>query len=253
MLTRSRLCVAAALAGMMMVASANAVTVAFSFETNSVANKPLFTYFTNGVEPDTFAVTAGTTNVDLTAEILGGAPSVDFDDAKFTLQSTVTGVSFDSSVGRFVFNLAGTFAFTTSADVAIVSGSFDMGKLNVRATSLGGGKYKVVAGESFFSFATDGTLYTSSGPALAPVIGAQTLSGSQTMHFTALGITESDPFGDIGSDITIMETVAGQVFDVLDDFSFNSSYSGTSELVPEPASIGLGVLGLIVLARRRKV
>jgi hypothetical protein len=234
---------------MLFVASAKAVQVNFSFQANSVTDKPLFTYDNNGTDSsldDTLAVTAGTTGVDLSVQVEGGL-SVDFNDAQFTFAADVTGISFDAGVGRFMFNLAGDFAFTTNDAQGIVSGSFDSGKLNVRALDLGNGKYRLVAGESLFSFATDGTLYTTSGPALDALTGGQTLAGFQTMHFTVTGIAEVD-----GGDIMVMENVPGQLYDVLESFVFNSSYSGSSELVPEPATVGLSVLGLLVLARRRK-
>ncbi|QNN23385.1 PEP-CTERM sorting domain-containing protein [Planctomycetales bacterium ZRK34] len=222
------------------------MTVAFSFQTNSVADQPLFTYSTNGVADDTVAVTSGTTSVDLTAEILGGS-SIDFDDAKFTLEATVTSIEFNSAVGRFTFNLAGTFAFTTSSDELIVGGSIGDASLNVRGFDIGMDTYQIVAGESMLSFTTLGDIYTSQGAALVPLIGAQDLDGSQTLNFTVLGIDSVT-----GGAIQVQESVAGQVYEVLDDFNFNSSFSGVSDLVPEPASVGLGLMGVMLLVRRKK-
>jgi len=261
MFNRCHLCFAAALALMVGFAqSASAVQLNFSFQLNSVGDKPLFMYDnagTDSIADDSFHVTAGTTEVDLVAERDGGGAVLfeGIDRAEFSLMTTsVNSVSFVPDLNRFVFDLAGEFAFNENdGGPTILAGSFDSAKLNIRAIDVGDGKYVLAAGETFFDFSTMGSLYTTAGPSLDPLFGpGEVLGGFQTMHFTMNGLSESDPNADIGSAITVMENVDLQTFDVLDSFVFDSSYSGVSDLIPEPASALLALMGLSAIAFRRK-
>lgn len=245
--------VAAMIFALSVAPAANAV-VMVGFKLGTIGSEPLFTYDTNGTAGDLTDDTLSAANtVDFTVTVDGG-PEVVFNGANFQLNTSSTPIISDNAGGTEVgFILDGSFTISTLADT-ILTVNFSGAELNIPATPFNGSRFLSNAGGSFFANTAIGhgvEYVAGDNPTFNGLIGDMVFDGAQEFSFTVENLAEADPNADTGS--TIIVQPDGEIGgSVLDDFNFSSSFSGQSELIPEPATIGVVGLGLMILARRRR-
>jgi hypothetical protein len=139
------------------------------------------------------------------------------------------------------FFLDGLFTISDGVDT-IMSVAFENAELHFQATASGSDFKLARAGASFIgNNALPGQIVTytaGTNAAFLAMLGGMDVGGSQEFSFTVENL-------DGGMMIN------GDPLGVEDDFEFSSSFSGQSELIPEPAALGMIGLGLLVIARRR--
>lgn len=239
------------LCGAVLVAMACAVhpaqaVVILGFEINSINPLPLFSH--QALDPGDITddtLTAGS-EVDFTVTINGVAvpDAAGFQNAYFSYEASLTSVE---QQGNFsILHYDGSFRFDTSAPVddttLILAGDFS--DMQLIFFSPGG---TISFGIGLSVGVTDGSLYTA-GPQLTPYLPAGfVLGNTQTANFTVDLLDIDDPSG-------LIELNDERELTVTDDFTFSSSFSGSSDLVPEPATAVFAIAGLAtVFARRRRV
>ncbi|QNN23384.1 PEP-CTERM sorting domain-containing protein [Planctomycetales bacterium ZRK34] len=235
------------------VAPAAKAVVMVGFKLGSVGTTPLFTYSNSGTVGDLTDDTLVAANtVDFSVSVNGGTETT-FDDAEFnfSLSEAPTILASGSDVTLF---LTGSFTVSDGVD-DILTVSFSNAELHFNATQFGN-DYMVntngTAGGSIFAnnlLPTQDVVYTAGTNAtFLGLLGGMDFGGAQELSFTVESLDEAVPFMDGGTDLIFNGDPEG----VGENFVFSSSFSGQSELVPEPAALGMIGMGLLVIVRRRR-
>lgn len=214
------------------VAPAEAVV---GFQINSVDVSPLFNFDNQGTDSladDT--LTAGLAQVELSLD-LGGSPLI-YNEAKFEFDATLSSVELlGNPPGTQVYDLLfdGTFSFTDGeSSQSILDATFT----DARLLMLEFGDTGTVGFAT--GLAADAAVSFVLGPA---VPGNLTVDGGEQFQFTINSLLSSG-----GGPVHIGTVPPPDDFQ-FEDFTFNSSFSGSMALVPEPATLGLAVLALVGL------
>ena len=220
---------------------ANAVVV-LGFEINSISSLPLFTHTagdTNTITDDTLTANA---NVDLTVT-LDGVPIPDsdgFQSALFDYSADLVSVSQEDNY--LIMTYAGSFSFTSDQNETIVSGDFDDMKLVFLAP---GGNILFPLGLT--AGTTGDPLLFDIGEAMEDHLpDNMILKGAQSVSFTV----------DLFNNFDFIEESEGALIPV-EDATFSSSFSATSPTfnkgdIPEPATISVALLGLMLMLKRNR-
>ena len=239
------------------VAPAAKAVVMVGFKLGTIGSTPLFTYNNGGTAgnlTDDTLTAANTVNFTVSVD---GAPETVFNSAQFdfNLSSAPTIASDASGITLF---LTGSFSIKdgTPAHDTILTVDFTNAELHFLATGIGG-NYTVqtngtaggmingnnaIPGQSVTY--TAGTNATFLG-----LLGGMDFGGAQEFGYTVESLDEANPFADMGSTLAFGTNNGGSVGE---NFVFSSSFSGQSELVPEPAALSMVGLGLLLIARRRR-
>lgn len=251
---KAKVLLAAAVAGLSLLTAGHAsAIVTLGFEINSIGDAPLFEYRTGG----TAAVTNDTLHADNTVQFtvsVDGTPVPAFAGATFQFDADLVNLQRTSSF--YVLTFAGQFALydgEASAENLIVSAQFDEAQMLLLRS---GTRISFGLGMSQMVGEGDSPLYTV-GPALQPFLPADMfLGGDQTMNFTIEELASwagqysgTDPITTGAVFISGTDMISGMI---ASNFIFDSSFSGTSDLlVPEPATLAMLLGGVGGLVRRR--
>lgn len=221
--------------------SASAV-VTLGFEINSISDRPLFLYQTNGTDSVTDDTLIAENNVDFTVTV-EGSPVPTFDGAIFEMSADLVNLE---RVGPFyVLTFDGSFSARDGASGdSIIAAEFS-GAQMLLMVGMGGG---ISFGQNLsLTTVAPPSLYTA-GPELLPFLPAGLdLGGSQSMNFTV------ELLANVGDGPIVISGTSLQDGEIGDDFTFDSSFSGMSELVPEPTTTALLIAGLAAMSRRRRI
>lgn len=217
--------------------------VFIGFQINSVNVDPLFLYDNQGSDSlgdDT--LTAGPAEVNLSLK-LEDSTEVMFDNADFELNASLSSLSVGGLPGSTIYELLfdGSFSFNeaNSGDL-IIDATFTDARLLLMEFADSG----LVGFAS--GLAADTNVNYGTGPAWPPGL---TITGDEQFQFTVNSL-----LAQLGGPVHITSVPSPD--DVqFENFTFNSSSSGSMAVIPEPASLGLaafGALALAALRRRRK-
>jgi len=231
-----------ALAGVGLIGGNVTVEAAtISFEMNSVDVAPLFYFDNQGTDDLTDdTLSAGVAHVDFTLKHSGGTEqylgaAFEFDSV---LDSALSGSLASTTIYQLLFD--GSFSFKEAGtDDLILSATFDDTRMLLLEFA-GSGIVGFASG-----LASDGVANFSLGPA-AP-------AGLAVVGDEAFQFTMSNLKSETGGLVHISSVPAPDNFQ-LENFTFSNSFSGSMALIPEPATIGLavsGLLGLMVVGWRR--
>ncbi|MBI1369104.1 MAG: PEP-CTERM sorting domain-containing protein [Planctomycetes bacterium] len=243
--------IAVVLAVAMMFNSAAKAVVMVGFDINFNSTVPLFVYSNGGtatnLTDDTFV---GSSSVDFTVGIDGGMVHT-FSGAIFSLTGTPTAITDADIVSQHTITMDGSLSIIDSATMnTVLTIDFTNAELVLQGKS--SDKSRILLGLGFGGAnANNGqnVVYTAGSELAALLPAGMTLGGFQSFHFTTTGFKENIPAAD--ADTFVRVSTAGGVQDA---FQFDSSFSGEAELVsvPEPATLGLIGLGVLVMARSRR-
>ena len=215
--------------------AANAV-VTIGFEINSIGQSPLFEYSGNGTPTVTDDTLSASNTVAFTVRVDGNAVPT-FDDAIFTFDANL--VNFNQTASSVELQFDGTFTVETSSNELILSASFQ----NATTLLIANGLFNT----PISSYAGSEPLIYQPGPALMPHLPPMmTLGAPQTMGFTIEIVPFGTPVVFTGTDLQDGEFASS--------FFFNSSASGSAELVdiPEPATLGLLMASILFMGQRSR-
>lgn len=235
------------------VAPAAKAVVMVGFRLGTVGSTPLFTYSNNGTVgnlTDDTLVAANTVDFSVSVD---GAPETIFNGAgfNFSLSEAPTILASGPNVTLF---LTGSFSITDGMDTVLTVG-FENAELHFNASNVGNNftvNTNGTAGGSLIgNNAIPGQVVTytaGDSAAFLSLLGGMDFGGAQEFSFTVESLDEANPMGDIGSNLVFNGDPEG----VGENFVFSSSFSGQSELVPEPAALGMVGIGMLLIARRRR-
>jgi hypothetical protein len=208
------------------------------FQINSVDTAPLFTFRNQGTANILDDALSASAHVDLSVERNG--VEMQFPNASFALSALLTGLESGSLMGTTVYQLIfdGSFTF---AEAGSGDGIFDVAFTGARLLMLEFNDSGVVNFAS--GLGANSSVNYVPGPALPPGLVA---TGNQEFHFTVNGLQ-----GLLGGQVQISAVPPPNHFQ-FEDFGFNSSFAGSTNLIPEPASWLLGALGGCVLIAWRR-
>lgn len=235
-------------AATMLIAQSASAVVTLGFEINSIESPPLFEHHTNGTSTVTDDTLTADNAVSFTVRV-NGTPAPTFNNAQFTYNADLVNYS-NNGIG-VELQYAGTFELRTAANELILSANFSQASTLL----LAGGLFAT----PLAAFTAGEPLIYTPGPALMVLLpDDMTLGPEQSANFTVDNLTAWEGNFDNGLPIgTDLVTFSGTTFQdgTLDDnFIFDSSFSGTSELViiPEPTSLALFLGGIALIARRSR-
>lgn len=232
------------------VAPAAKAVVMVGFKLGTIGSQPLFTYDNNGtptnLTDDTLAA-ANTVNFSVSVD---GGPETIFSNAGFDFNlaapPTITAAGSDVT-----FFLDGSFTISDGAD-SVLTVDFEGAELHFNATPAGGGDFILSkAGANFIgndAIPGQSVTYTAGSSAtFLDLLNGLDFGGSQEFSFTVETLNEANPFFDAMTMIMVSDEPG-----VGESFVFDSSFSGQSELVPEPAALSMIGLGVLAMVRRRR-
>lgn len=208
------------------------------FEINSISSDPLFLFENQGTDTitDDTLKTNDPVTVDLTIDLSDlGREQVTFEDALFEFDSTLTTMNSGPLGAMTAYELLfnGTFHFEDPVLGNIFTVNFD----DARMLLLGiGGTIAYATGVG----ANEGVTYIP-GEALPGV----SFLGPQEFDFTVTDLQDSTKGPVDIRNIPPRDDIQ------VEDFTFNSSFSGISGAIPEPSTLALTTLAALALLRRR--
>ena len=223
-------------------------TVTLGFEINSIEDSPLFQYNTNGSATVTDDTLTADNSVSFTVKVNGVAAPT-FENAKFVFDADL--VSYANNGVAIFLGFSGTFSVYTSTNDLILSAVFE----DASTVMFNNGAINT----NLVATANEAPAIYTPGSALYPHLPASsTLTPPQTMNFTVQSLmtlneeVQLEQQLNVGSAYPIFSGSGLGDGELDTDYTFDSSFSGTSEIeiIPEPTSLALLLAGIAFMGHR---